>query len=223
MDFRRVRGKNPNALRGTRPISTGAGKLSICTQDSGFQTRSPSTSVDGVSADIGSFFSDTGVGAIELPFKSSEESLFKRSVSGVGRIGRPLTEHESTGRRTVFRLWMLSLGQNPLAFRNIAGWQPYLMVRLVMVSVGWTWWMYTSASSSCSVSMAKWLVSPETRRLCRVLRPVLGPVSAKSSASRFFACTYACRSSLVPAPISGVDGADGPQAEGVDVFGVPLI
>lgn len=51
LDFRRVRGKNPNANRGTRPISTGPGKLSICTHDSGFQTRSPSTSADGVSSE----------------------------------------------------------------------------------------------------------------------------------------------------------------------------
>ena len=51
------------------------------------------------------------------------------------------------------------------------------------------------------------------------MRPILGPVSASSNASRFFACTYAWRSSLVPAPISGVDGAEGPHADGVD-FGV---
>lgn len=110
---------------------------------------------------------------------------------------------------------MLSLGQNPLAFRKIAGWQPYLIVRLVMVSVRCTWCMYTKASSSWSGSTVAWVVwSPESRRLCRV-RLALGPVSARSNASRFFACTYACRSSFVPAPISGVDGDDGPHAEGV--------
>lgn len=42
-------------------------------------------------------------------------------------------------------------------------------------------------------------------------------MSASSKASRFFACTSACRSSLVPAPISTVEGADGPQEVGTDV------
>lgn len=50
-------------------------------------------------------------------------------------MGRPFTEQESTGRRTVLLLCMLSLGQNPFAFRITAGWQPYLIVTPVIVSV----------------------------------------------------------------------------------------
>ena len=149
MDFRRVRGKNPRALRGTRPISTGPGKLSICTHDSGFQIRSASASADGSF----SSFVWSGTGAIELPPMSSDDSPSRSVCALAARIGRPFTEHESTGSSTVFLLWILSLGQNPLAFRRIAGWQPYLIVRLVMVSVGCTWCMYANASSSCSDSI----------------------------------------------------------------------
>lgn len=45
----------------------------------------------------------------------------------------------------------------------------------------------------------------------------MGPASASRSASRFFACTKACRSSLVPTPISGVEGPEGPHFEGFEL------
>jgi hypothetical protein len=51
---------------------------------------------------------------------------------------------------------------------------------------------------------------------------VIVSLSARSSASRFLACTKACRSSFVPVPTSGEAGADGPHVESAD-RGVLLI
>jgi hypothetical protein len=101
MDLRRERGKNPSVLRGTRPISTGAGKSSIRTHASCFHICSPSTFVP-----LSSCVCDS-TGAIELPFRSSVEDFAdgpspKRSrLSGLG-ILRPLTEQASAGKSTVF-------------------------------------------------------------------------------------------------------------------------
>lgn len=86
----------------------------------------------------------SGVGA--------KRSTLLRAGDVGGLQGRPLIVHASTGSTTIFRICMESFGQRRLAFLNTAGWQLYLNTTPASVSCDCTWWIYTSASPSSSLS-----------------------------------------------------------------------
>ena len=229
VDFRLLGGKKPSVLRDKRPISTASVKPSIITHDSCFHGWSSGSEADtdgevcilekGVPWTSGdSAAPRQGLCAlVGVAIDSSIIPSFERpdEFPGSGNL-RPFTPHASTGKKTVFLTWMLSLGHNLLAFRNAFGWQLYLIITPARVSLVFTLCIYTKVSrSSLSARFAKEaLRSSESLRLYLPVASGRRWLSAANNVSRFLAWTCASRSSRDPNPSCWPPDPEGPHWAG---------
>lgn len=109
---------------------------------------------------------------------------------------------------------MLSLAHSRFALQRTVTGQLYRMATPARVSFGWTWCKYTKASRSCSVDgdVDKHSRSSEILRLYVPVESGNMCPFEDNSASLFFACTWASRSSCEPFAMCLSTFTEGPHS-----------